>query len=113
MKYVIIIVFCIWVSQYVKAEQRMVHEYKYNDAQVDPDSTIHQYDVPDAIPEIRGEIKMLIPYEQTQSIEYQIKVIDPNPTIDYKILIRNPDPNIDYKIMIKKIENPFQINPAE
>ncbi len=113
MKYWVIIAFCIWVSQYVKAEGETVQEYQYHDAQIDPDSTIHQYRVPDAIPEIRGDIEVLIPYDQTQSIEYKIKIFKPNPAIDYKILIKKPDPNIDYKILIKKIGNPFQMNPAE
>ena len=63
--------------------------------------------------EIRGDIKVLIPYDQTQSIEYKIKIFKPNPAIDYKILIKKPDPNIDYKILIKKIKNPFVIDPPD
>ncbi|MBN2030039.1 hypothetical protein JW824_07300 [bacterium] len=113
MKYGIMFVFCIWVSPYVKAETGAVHGYPYHDTQVGSDSTFHRYHVLDSMPEIRGDIKVVIPYDRTQSIEYKIKVIKPNPAIDYKILIKKPDPNIDYKILIKKIKNPFEINPAE
>ncbi len=110
MKYGIIIAVCVLMPQFVAAESGVVHGYQYDNAQVNSDSTIHRYRIWNSLPEIRGDIKVAIPYDGNQSVECKIKIIKPNPAIDYKILIKKPDPNIDYKIMIK---NPFKFHRTE
>ena len=110
MKYWIIVGICLLSTQHIDAGQSIVGKNVYNDIQAHADSTAGNQSL--IIPETmyKSDVEKVIPFDKTQSVDYHIKVIQPDPGIDYKILIKEPDQSIDYKMIIK---NPLKTNPAQ